>query len=118
MNNLTQRYLGKVQDLLGQGTTRQLQHMIRGLQPVEIARLIESSPPAARRVIWDLADTATLGEIIESLPEDIRSEYLEGVTAEGIAELTEGLETDNLVDILQDLPEHVIEKVLEAMDQL
>lgn len=117
INSITQSHLGKVQDLLGKGTMHQLRQMINGLRPVEIARLIESSPPAARAVIWDLADKNSLGEILEELPEEIRADYLSDIEAEDIAELTEGLETDDLVDILQELPEHVIKEVLEAMDK-
>lgn len=112
----TQVHLGAVRDLLGNGTLHQLRQMIRGLYPVDIARLIESLPPASRQVIWDLVDKDILGEIIEELPEEIRASYLTSIEVEDIAEITEGLATDNLVDILQDLPETVITKVLEAMD--
>lgn len=113
----TQSHLGKMQTLLGSGTMHQLRQMINGLRPVEIARLIESSPPTARTVIWKLVDKKSLGEIVEELPEEIRSDYLSKIEAEDIAELTEGLEADDLVDILQELPEHVIKEVLEAMDK-
>ena len=112
----TQIHLGAVRDLLGKGTLRQLRQLIRGLRPVEVARLIESIPPASRQVIWDLADKDALGEIIDELPEEIRANYLQSIEAEDIAEITEGLATDDIVDILQELPETVIKKVLEAMD--
>ncbi|WP_096085260.1 magnesium transporter [Agaribacterium haliotis] len=115
-NNHVQAHLGRVQHLLGQGTMWQLRQMINGLRPVEIARLLESAPPASRTLIWDLVDKNTLGEVLEELPEDIRLDYLSDIEAEDIAELTEGLETDDLVDILQQLPEQVIQEVLEAMD--
>ncbi len=116
LQNQTQARLGKVQDYLGKGTLHQLRQMVNGLRPVEIAQLIESAPPAARAVIWDLVDKSTLGEVLEELSEEVRSTYLSNIDAEDIATLTEGLETDNLVDILQALPEQVIQEVLEAMD--
>lgn len=112
----TQVHLGVVRELLGKGTLHQLRQMIDGLRPVEIARLIESAPPASRKVIWDLADKEALGEILDELPEEVRAAYLQSVEAEDIAEITEGLATDELVDILQNLPETVITEVLEAMD--
>ncbi|WP_370981380.1 magnesium transporter [Agaribacterium sp. ZY112] len=116
LNNQTQAHLGRVQQLLGQGTTWQLSQMVNGLRPVEIARLLSSAPPASRALIWDLVDKNVLGEVLEELPEDIRSSYLNNIEAEDIAELTEGLETDDVVDILQQLPEQVIQEVLGAMD--
>ncbi len=113
--SMTQAHLGKLQDLVGKGTMLQLRQMINGLRPVEIARLIESAPPPSRSVIWDFVDKNTLGEVLEELPEDIRSNYLTSIEAEDIAELTSELETDDLVDILQELPEQVIQEVLAAM---
>lgn len=117
LNSRTQAHLGRVQDLLGKGTMHQIRQMVNGLRPVDIARLIESAPPAARTVIWELVDNATLGEVLEELSEDILSDFLSSKDAEDIAALTEGLETDNLVDILQQLPEQVTQEVLEAMDK-
>ena len=111
-----QEHLGRVKKLLGQGTMWQLRQMLNALLPVELARLIASSPPASRTLIWDLIDKTTIGEVLEELPEEIRADYLSTIEAQDIAELTEGLETDDLVDILQQLPEKVIQEVLEAMD--
>ena len=114
-NSQTQVHLGQVRQLLGKGTVRQLRQMVNGLRPVQIARLLESSPPASRSILWDLVDKNTLGEVIEELPEEVRADYLNSIEAETIAEITEGLESDDLVDILQQLPEQVIQEVLAAM---
>lgn len=110
-----QARLGKVQSLLDSGTFRQVRQLLNALKPVEIARLIASSPPHSRKIIWDLVDKDVTGEVVEELPSDIREQFLRGMDAEAVAELTEGLETDDVVDILQHLPETVIQEVLEAM---
>ena len=113
--NLTQTHLGKLQDLLGKGTFRQIKHLIDGLRPVEVARLLQSTPPASRSVVWELINKDVIGEVVEELPEDIQAEFLRDKNAEEVAEITEGLETDDIVDILQQLPEQVIHEVLAAM---
>src|SRR5690606_34733785 len=41
--------------------------------------------------------------------------FLQDMDAVTVAEITEGLDTDNVVDILQQLPEKVIQEVLSAM---
>jgi magnesium transporter len=114
-NSLTQAHLARVQSLLGNGTVHQLRQMVNGLLPVQIARLLESSPPPSRSVLWDLIDKGTVGEVLEELPEEIRAEFLLDIEAEQLAELTEGLETDDVVDILQQLPEQLTQEVLAAM---
>lgn len=111
----SQTHLARVQGLLGRGTVHQIGKMVNSLRPVEIARLLESSPPPSREVIWDLVDKDAAGEVLEELPEDIQSEFIRDLDADQLIELTEGLETDDVVDILQQLPEQVTQKVLAAM---
>ncbi|MFL0800052.1 MAG: magnesium transporter [Agarilytica sp.] len=113
--NTPHTHLARVQALLGRGTVRQLGKMINSLRPVEISRLLESSPPPSREVIWDLVDKDTAGEVLEDLPEDIQAEFIRDLDADQLIELTEGLETDDVVDILQQLPEQVTQEVLSAM---
>ncbi len=112
-----QTHLARVQALLGGGTLHQIDKMVNSLQPVEIARLLESSPPPSRNVIWDLVDKEAAGEVLEELPEDIQAEFIRNLDAEQLIELTEGLETDDVVDILQQLPEKITQEVLGAMTE-
>lgn len=114
-HDLTQTHLGKVQTLLDSGTFRQLRGVLNSLRPVEIARLLASSPPPSRNVLWKMVDKESAGEIIEELPEDLRAQFLRDMDAEALVELTEGLDTDDVVDILQQLPEQVMQEVLLAM---
>ncbi len=108
-------HLARVQALLGSGTVHQIGKMVNSLRPVEIARLLESSPPPSREVIWGLVDKDAAGEVLEELPEDIQAEFIRDLDADQLIELTEGLETDDVVDILQQLPEQVTQEVLAAM---
>jgi magnesium transporter len=116
-SNQTQTHLAAIKSLVDGGASHQLRQTINALRPVEIARLIESSPAPSRAILWELIDKQILGEVLEDLPEDIRAHFLKDADAEYIAELTEGLETDDLVDILQELPEAVYVEVLDAMDK-
>ncbi len=111
----SQTHLARIQSLLGKGTLHQISKMVNSLRPVEIARLLQSSPPPVRTVIWDLVDKDRAGEIIEELPEDIRAYFLSELDTDQIIEITDGLETDNIVDILQELPEQITEQILAAM---
>lgn len=110
-----QARLGKVQSLLDSGTFRQVRQLLNGLKPVEIARIIASSPPHSRQILWDLVESDINGEVVEELPSEIREQFLQGMAAAEVVELTEGLEADDVVDILQHLPETVIQEVLESM---
>ena len=91
--------------------------MIKTLPTAGIAHLLESSPPKARSVLWQLIDKDAEGEVIQYLNEDLQNDILSELNAEQVAELTEGLETDDLADILQQLPQQLSSQVLQAMDQ-
>ena len=111
----SQRELNDIPTMLESGTFNQVRKTLRALTPVEIARLIESSPPPTRNVLWTLVHKNSAGAVLEELPDDIQSQFLQGLGAKDLLELTEGMEVDDIVDILQNLPEQIISEVLQAM---
>ena len=102
---------------IDRGSLFQVRQMIKTLPTAGIAHLLESSPPKTRKVLWQLIDKESEGEVIQSLNEDLQSEILSELDAKEVVELTEGLETDDLADILQQLPIKIAQEVLDAMDQ-
>jgi magnesium transporter len=107
--------LASVNELMDSSNVRLLRHMLNDLTPADIADQIESAPPKARRVLWDLVDTEFEGEVIGELSEELRGEILKEMKSHEVASLTEGLDPDDVADILQQLPEKVIPEVLQAM---
>ncbi len=102
---------------LESGSLYQVRQMIKTLPPAGIAHLLESSPPKARAVLWQLLDKDVEGEVIQSLNEDLQGEFLREYNAAEVAELGTGLEPDDLADILQQLPRQVAAEALQAMDE-
>lgn len=94
---------------------QQTRRMINALTPVEIARLIESTPPPSRTVLWNLIDRQHVGEVVEELPYDVQTQFLRHMNIADLVQLTAGLEADDIADILQNLPEQVTSEVLLAM---
>lgn len=113
--DLTQAQLGEINEALESGTFIQVRRMLNGLQPVEIAHLLESSPPPSRRVLWRLIDKDLEGDVLQELSEDIQGQFLRGMDTAEVVEITEGMDADDLADILQQLPDRVIREVLSAM---
>ena len=107
--------LASVNELMDSKNVRLLQHMLNNLTPADIADQIESAPPKARRVLWDLVNKEFEGEVIGELSEELSGEILNDMESHEVASLTEGLDPDDIADILQQLPEKVIPEVLQAM---
>ena len=102
---------------LDSGSLYQVRQLLKSLPSAGIAHLLESSPPKTRNVLWQLIDKAAEGEVLQDLNEDLQSEFLSELDAQQVVKLTAGLETDDLADILQQLPNQVTVEVLRAMDE-
>ena len=68
--------LASVNELMDSKNVRLLQHMLNNLTPADIADQIESAPPKARRVLWDLVNKEFEGEVIGELSEELSGEIL------------------------------------------
>ena len=116
-SQFTKDHVQELNEALDSGSLYHVRQMIKTLPTAGIAHLLESSPPKARNVLWQLIDKDAEGEVLQYLNEDLQNEILSDLNAEEVAELTEGLETDDVADILQQLPQQVASQVLQAMDE-
>lgn len=103
-------------EALNSGTFVQVRRMLNGLPASEVADLLESSPPNKRQILWQLIDIEKEGEILQEVNDEVGEQFLSEMNAAELLTVTEGLETDDLVDILQQLPEDVLDEVLQSMD--
>lgn len=108
--------LAALRSALEQGSLRHGQRLINSLHPAEIASLIESLPPARREIVWEFVDPELEGDVLIELNEEVRSELIGGMDAEELIAATEGMEVDDLADLIGDLPETLNERVLHSMD--
>jgi magnesium transporter len=108
--------LETLRQALGQGAGRQVHRLVNSMHPAEIASLLESLPPAQRQIVWDLVDPELEGDVLVELNEEVRADLIRDMEADELVAATEGLELDDLADLLGDLPEHVHQKVLRSMD--
>jgi magnesium transporter len=86
------------------------------LAPADIAHTLETSPPKIRTQLWKLIDDENKGEVLQFLSEDISGFFLRNISAQEAIRLTSELDTDNIADILQQLPASVSNEVLQTMD--
>lgn len=102
---------------LESGALQQVKRILNGgLAPAEVAHLIESSPPKVRKILWELIDKEHEGEILQDLSDEISAYFLNEMSAEELVDLTSDLDTDDVADLLQQLPERVTRQVLSSMD--
>lgn len=116
-NNRSDNQWQSIQDAIESGSLKQVARTINNsLSMSDIAHLLESSPPRQRKVIWRLIETEYHGEVLQYLNEDVQAYFLSQLNAQEVIDATEDLDTDDLADILQNLPEAIIAEVLDSMD--
>ena len=104
------------ESLVDERTVNQIRHSLNSMATRDIAHYIESSPTKVRHLLWELVDAEVEGDVFSYLNEDLQKEFLRDMSSEEMAALVVGLDTDDVADVLQQLPERVIPRVLEAMD--
>lgn len=105
----------EVADLLETGTFVHARHMLNGLAGEQTAHLIESSPPPSRQILWALVDEERRGDVLPFLGDELQASFVMAMENAELVALSTELETDDMVDILQQLPGRVTRQVLQAM---
>ena len=84
--------------------------MLNGLPAADVAHLLESSPPKFRHILWQMVEVEREGEVLGELSDELQAYFLSDMDAAEVAQITEGLEDDDVADILQQLPDRVTRK--------
>jgi magnesium transporter len=112
-----ERRLEAIRGALREGSWRGAARMIGAMHPVEVARLIESLPPAQREVVWNFVEPEAEGDVLVELNDNVRQSLIDGMDAEELLAAAENMELDDLADLVGDLPEAVSLQVVKSMDQ-
>ncbi len=112
----SQTTLDRLTAAMDSGTFVDARRMLNGLPPADVAHLLESSPPKFRNIIWNMVEVEQEGEVLGELSDELQAHFLSRMDATEVATITEGLEDDDLADILQQLPDRVTREVLNSMD--
>lgn len=105
-----------VGDLLKGGQLQPVKRMLNALTPREIAHLLESLPLDERRLVWGLVEPDISGEVLVDLADNVRKSLLDEIEAHEIAASAEGLDTDDLADLIQQLPDQITRQILQLLD--
>lgn len=109
--------LDTLSEALQSDDLKQIRYMLnKGMRPVEVAHLLEKTPPRERRIVWNLLNPEIEGEVLQYLGEDLQVEIVSDLDATEILAMTESLDVDDLADILQQLPDTVMQEMLQNMD--
>jgi magnesium transporter len=108
--------LSDLHEALESGSLRRVGRMLNALEPAEIGHLLESLPPSQREIAWELVDGATGGEVLLHVTEDVRADLMRDMDSGEFLEATRELDTDDLADLVAELPVSITQEVLNSLD--
>ncbi len=112
----TQNRLEMLSEALASGAAGRVRRLVHNLHPAEIGDLLESLPQGPRAILWELVDPEDRGEVLLHVNDAVRAGLIREMQPGELVAMTEGLDTDDLADLLADLPGAVIHEVLRATD--
>jgi len=112
----TQDILEKLREQLDSGAMRAAGQMIQTLHPAELGHLLESLPLQERALLWELVDTDYEGEVLVEVSDEVRDGLIKGMQTDELIAALDGMELDDLADLLIDLPDTVTQQVLQSLD--
>ena len=93
----------------------QIKKILKDMSRSEIAHVLESSPPDQRKLLFSLLETSDEGDVLADVGEEIQQDLISGISNEELSEAVKELELDEIVDILQNLPEERMQSILSKM---
>jgi magnesium transporter len=106
----------RLQELLDSGTLQQTGRLLNALTPGEIAHILEALPIAKREIVWELVNEENDGEVLMELADEVRADLISRMDHDEVVAVSEGLDTDDLADLVQELPHYITSEILASLD--
>ena len=105
-----------IKNLVSKKNISSLENLLDDLHPADIADILESLPVQKRLVLWELVKSENEGDILIEVSDSVRQTLIADMDSTELLAAAEQLETDEIADIAPDLPEEVLQDLLDSLD--
>ena len=85
------------------------------LHAADVAHLLEALPLDERLYVWDLVRASRDGDILLEVSDAVRESLISSMDTEELVAATETLEADEIAELAPDLPQEVMDDVLDSL---
>ena len=114
-NQSTKTLLDQAYEIIKSGSQYKIREFVHSLYPAETAHILESLEPEYRAKIWAVIPPNVMGEILIRVNTEVGQELLKITDRNDLIKATAHMESDDMVDLLQVLPEPLLSQVMEAI---
>lgn len=106
----------EVREALTQGKLKRVGKILHGMHPAKVAGLLEALPPRERVDAWSMVETERAGKVLSYLHDESCAALALEMDPEDLVVAARRLDLDDLVDLIQTLPEETGRQLLHATD--
>jgi magnesium transporter len=105
-----------VEDLVHRQNLAELSRKLDPLHPADVAYILEGLPLDERLLVWDLVKSERDGEILLETSDAVRESLIRTMDSDELVAAAETLDTDEIADLAADLPDEVVQEIIEAQE--
>ena len=105
-----------IKNLVQKQNLSSLDKLLNSIHPADVAFILESLPLEERLVVWDIVRAEMDGEILVEVSDSVRQTLIADMDNTELLAAAEQLDTDEIADIAADLPENVLQDLLDNLD--
>ena len=113
---LTKELLQEFSDAAANRNRDFIVEKIQDVHPADIAEILDRVDLIEAQFIYSLLGEEVASVVLVELEEDVRDEFLKSFTIQEIAGQIEKMDSDDAVDLIQDLPDERKEEVLSRLE--
>ena len=113
---LSREYIDRLSEAIEAEDNQFIVKSLDGVDPRDISSVLDELDLEGAKYVLNLLNDETAANIINELDPDVRSKFLKNVEPEKINILLDNLETDDAVDIINELPVKLREEVIAGIE--
>lgn len=96
---------------------KELKEELENLHPVDLVDAMEELDKKQRMLVFRLLSKEEAAEVFTDMNSDMREELLEALTDSELKEIMDKMYVDDTVDVLEEMPANVVDRLLMATDE-
>ena len=96
---------------------KELKEELEKLHPVDLVDAMEELDKKQRMLVFRLLSKEEAAEVFTDMNSDMREELLEALTDSELKEIMDEMYVDDTVDVLEEMPANVVDRLLMATDE-
>ncbi|HJA66537.1 MAG TPA: magnesium transporter [Candidatus Mediterraneibacter cottocaccae] len=107
----------RTEELLEQHAFKKMKEELESVHPVDIVDMLDELDKKQRTLVFRLLAKEEAAEVFTDMDSDMREDLINSLTDSELEEVMEEMYVDDTVDVLEEMPANVVDRLLMATDE-